>query len=131
MRIVWYVALGSGLGGVARLLLGGWIQNRFGPSFPIGTLVINVTGSLLLGFLLRYALETPAIGSDARALLTTGLCGGYTTFSTFGYETVRLLEDGEYRRAAIYIALSVGLVLIAVASGMVLAREVVALRRRW
>ena len=131
MRIVWYVALGSGLGGVARLLLGGWIQNRFGPSFPIGTLVINVTGSLLLGFLPRYALETPAIGSDARALLTTGLCGGYTTFSTFGYETVRLLEDGEYRRAAIYIALSVGLVLIAVASGMVLAREVVALRRRW
>jgi len=131
MRLVWYVALGSGLGGVARLLLGGWIQNRFGPSFPIGTLVINVTGSLLLGFLLSYALETPAIGSDARALLTTGLCGGYTTFSTFGYETVRLLEDGEYRRAAIYTALSVGLVLIAVASGMVLAREVVALRRRW
>jgi CrcB protein len=131
MRLVWYVALGSGLGGVARLLLGGWIQNRFGPSFPIGTLVINVTGSLLLGFLLRYALETPAVGSDARALLTTGLCGGYTTFSTFGYETVRLLEDGEYRRAAIYTALSVGLVLIAVASGMVLAREVVALRRRW
>jgi len=131
MRLVWYVALGSGLGGVARLLLGGWIQNRFGPSFPIGTLVINVTGSLLLGFLLRYALETPAIGSDARALLTTGFCGGYTTFSTFGYETVRLLEDGEYRRAAIYTALSVGLVLIAVASGMVLAREVVALRRRW
>ena len=125
------MALGSGLGGVARLLLGGWIQNRFGPSFPIGTLVINVTGSLLLGFLLRYALETPAVGSDARALLTTGLCGGYTTFSTFGYETVRLLEDGEYRRAAIYTALSVGLVLIAVASGMVLAREVVALRRRW
>ena len=131
MRLVWYVALGSGLGGVARLLLGGWIQNRFGPSFPIGTLVINVTGSLLLGFLLRYALETPAVGSDARALLTTGLCGGYTTFSTFGYETVRLLEDGEYRRAAIYTALSVGLVLIAVASGMVLAREVVAVRRRW
>ena len=131
MRLVWYMALGSGLGGVARLLLGGWIQNRFGPSFPIGTLVINVTGSLLLGFLLRYALETPAVGSDARALLTTGLCGGYTTFSTFGYETVRLLEDGEYRRAAIYTALSVGLVLIAVASGMVLAREVVALRRRW
>jgi CrcB protein len=131
MRIVWYVALGSGLGGVARLLLGGWIQNRFGPSFPIGTLIVNVSGSLLLGFLLRYALETPAIGSDARALLTTGLCGGYTTFSTFGYETVRLLEDGEYRRAALYIGLSVTLALIAVACGIVLAREVVALRRRW
>jgi CrcB protein len=124
------VALGSGLGGVARLLLGGWIQNRWGPSFPLGTLVVNVTGSLLLGLLLRYALETPAIGADARALLTTGLCGGYTTFSTFSYETVRLLEDGEYRRAALYIGLSVGLALIAMACGMVLAREIVALRRR-
>ena len=131
MRLIWYVALGSALGGAARLLLGGWIQNRFGPSFPLGTLAVNITGSLLLGFLLRYVLETPAIGPDARALLTTGLCGGYTTFSTFSYETVRLVEDGEYRRAALYVALSVGLGLLAMACGMMLAREVVALRRRW
>ncbi len=131
MRMIWYVALGSALGGAARFLLGGWIQNRFGPSFPLGTLAINITGSLLLGFLLRYALETPAIGPDARALLTTGLCGGYTTFSTFSYETVRLVEDGEYRRAALYVALSVGVAFLAMACGMVLAREAVALRRRW
>src|SRR6266540_5787610 len=131
MRLIWYVALGSALGGAARLLVGGWIQNRFGPSFPLGTLAINITGSLLLGFLLRYALETPAIGPDARALLTTGLCGGYTTFSTFSYETVRLVEDGEYRRAALYVALSVGLGLLAMACGMMLARGAVALRRRW
>ena len=131
MRLIWYVALGSALGGAARLLVGGWIQNRFGPSFPLGTLAVNITGSLLLGFLLRYVLETPAIGPDARALLTTGLCGGYTTFSTFSYETVRLVEDGEYRRAALYVALSVGLGLLAMACGMMLAREAVALRRRW
>jgi CrcB protein len=131
MRMIWFVALGSGLGGVARLLIGGWIQNRFGPSFPLGTLAINITGSFLLGFLLRYALETPAIGADTRALLTTGLCGGYTTFSTFSYETVRMFEDGEYRRAALYVALSVGLALLAMACGMLLAREVLALRRRW
>jgi len=123
--------LGSALGGAARLLLGGWIQNRFGPSFPLGTLAVNITGSLLLGFLFRYVLETSAIGPDARALLTTGLCGGYTTFSTFSYETVRLVEDGEYRRAALYVALSVGLGLLAMACGMMLAREAVALRRRW
>jgi len=131
MRIVWYVALGSGLGGAARLLLGGWVQDRFGSSFPLGTLVINISGSLLLGFLLHYALETPAIGADVRALLTTGLCGGYTTFSTFSYETVRLVEDGDYRRAALYVILSVGLALVAMACGIGLARELVALRRRW
>jgi CrcB protein len=131
MRMIWFVALGSGLGGVARLLIGGWIQNRFGPSFPLGTLAINITGSLLLGFLLRYALETPAIGPDTRALLTTGLCGGYTTFSTFSYETVRLFEDGEYWRAALYVALSVGLALLAMACGMLLARELLVFRRRW
>ena len=99
---------------------GGWIQNRFGPSFPIGTLVINVTGSLLLGFLLRYALETPAVGSDARALLTTGLCGGYTTFSTFGYETSRLSSEGSNGIAALNVVLSVGIGIAAAALGVTL-----------
>jgi len=131
MRTVWYVALGSGLGGAARLLLGGWVQDRFGGSFPVGTLIVNISGSLLLGFLLHYALETPAMGPDVRALLTTGICGGYTTFSTFSYETVRLAEDGEYRRAALYTVLSVGLALLATACGIVLARELIVLRRRW
>jgi CrcB protein len=130
MRMVWYVALGSGLGGAVRLLLGGWVQDRFGGSFPVGTLIVNISGSLLLGFLLRYALETPLMGADVRALLTTGICGGYTTFSTFSYETVRLVEDGEYRRAAFYVVLSVGLALLATACGIVLAREIMDLRRR-
>lgn len=131
MRTVWYVALGSGIGGVARLLLGSWVQDRFGGAFPLGTLVINLTGSLLLGFLLQYALETPAIGVDARALLTTGLCGGYTTFSTFSYEAIRLIEDGQYGRAALYVTLSIVLALAATACGILLARELLALRRRW
>jgi CrcB protein len=131
MRMAWYVALGSGIGGAVRLLLGGWVQDRFGWSFPVGTLMINISGSLLLGFLLHYALETPAMGADVRAFLTTGLCGGYTTFSTFSYETMRLVEDGEYRRAAFYVVLSVGLALFATACGIVLARELIALRRRW
>jgi CrcB protein len=131
MRMVWYVALGSGIGGAVRLLLGGWVQDRFGWSFPVGTLMINISGSLLLGFLLHYSLETPAMGADVRAFLTTGLCGGYTTFSTFSYETMRLVEDGEYRRAALYVALSIGLALFATACGIVVARELLALRRRW
>src|SRR5919205_3018731 len=94
-----FVAAGSAAGGVVRFLLGGALQRAAGGAFPVGTLVINVTGSLLLGFLLRYALETPAVTPEARALLTTGFCGGYTTFSTFSYEAVALLQDGDWRRA--------------------------------
>ncbi len=95
----------------------------------VGTLVVNVTGSLLLGFLLRYALATPAITPEVRALLTTGFCGGYTTFSTLSYETIALIEDGDYRRAALYVALSLLLSLVGTWAGLALAREVLAARR--
>ena len=88
--IWWYVALGSAVGGVARFALATIVQQRVGPDFPAGTLVVNVSGSLLLGFLLRYSLGTVAISPEVRALLTTGFCGGYTTFSTFSYETFTL-----------------------------------------
>jgi CrcB protein len=128
--MIWYVALGSAVGGVSRFLLGALIQQKTGATFPVGTLVINVTGSLILGLLLRYALGTPAISPEIRALLTSGFCGGYTTFSTFSYETVALLEDGEWGRATIYVTLSVGLSLLATLLGFALAREVVALRER-
>lgn len=123
-----YVAFGGALGSVSRYLLGVAIQSRAG-SFPTGTLVINITGSLLLGFLMRYAMETPAIGPDMRLLLTTGFCGGYTTFSTFSYETARLLEDGELDRAALYVALSLLVSLAATFVGFSLARGLLALRR--
>jgi fluoride exporter len=99
MRLIWYVALGGAVGSVARYLVGVAVQGRSGLEFPVGTVLINVTGRLLLGFLIRYALATPAITPEIRALLATGLCGGYTTFSTFSYETVALIEDGDWRRA--------------------------------
>jgi CrcB protein len=122
--MIWYVALGSAAGGVARYLLGGWIQQRSGGSFPIQTLLINVTGSFLLGFIQRYALETGAISPEVRTLLTIGFCGGYTTFSTFSFETVRMLEDGDWRHASLYIGLSVLLSVGAALLGLVAARQV-------
>jgi fluoride exporter len=128
--VIWYVALGSAVGGVARYLLGGWIQQRSGSTFPIQTLLINVTGSFLLGFLQHYALETSAISPEVRTMLTIGFCGGYTTFSTFSFETVRMLEDGDWRRAALYITLSVTLTVLAAVLGIVAARELVALKQR-
>jgi CrcB protein len=127
--MIWYVALGSAAGGVLRYLLGGWIQQRAGTGFPVQTLLINVTGSFLLGLIQRYALETTAISPEVRSLLTIGFCGGYTTFSTFSFETVRMLEDGDGRRAALYIGSSVVLCVGAALAGIVLAKELLALRR--
>jgi fluoride exporter len=126
--MIWSVALGGALGSVVRFLLGMAVQQRAGTTFPIGTLVINVTGSLVLGFLFRFALATPAITPATRLFLTTGFCGGYTTFSTFSYETLALIEENELGRAALYVVLSVTLALVGVYCGVLGARAVLALR---
>ena len=130
MRTFWAVAIGAALGGVARYYLASALQHRLGATFPWGTLVVNVSGSLLLGVLIRYALATPSVSVEMRALLTTGFCGGYTTFSTYSYETATLLEDGQYGRAGAYALASVVVALGATFAGFVLARELIALRER-
>lgn len=125
-----YIALGSAIGGVSRYLLGGLIQRWLDTTFPVGTLLVNVSGSFLLGAILRYAIETPTLTPEVRALLTVGFCGGYTTFSTFSYETVALLEDGQWTRAGLYVGASILLSLVGVFLGFGLAREVIVLRER-
>lgn len=127
--MLWFIALGSALGGVARYALGGAIQRWSGPGFPAGTLVVNIAGSFLLGFLLRYALGAPSISPELRAFLTIGFCGGFTTFSTFSYESVTLLESGQWNRLALYVGLSLVLALGGAILGVVAAREVLLLRR--
>lgn len=127
--ILLYVAFGSAVGGVLRYLLGGAIQRAAGGTFPLGTLLINITGSFLLGLLYRYSADSAAITPEVRAMLTIGLCGGYTTFSSFSYESIRLLEDGQVGRALLYVGLSVVLCLAATALGIMSGRELVALRR--
>lgn len=129
MGLVYYVAIGSAVGGASRFALTAFFQQRVSTAFPIGTLIVNVTGSLLLGFLLRYALGSPSVSTEARALLTTGFCGGYTTFSTFSYETLTLIEDGDYRRAGLYMALSLALTLAGTFLGVIAAGELLAARR--
>ncbi|HET6231473.1 MAG TPA: fluoride efflux transporter CrcB [Longimicrobiaceae bacterium] len=115
-----YVALGGALGAVVRFALGSWVLHHAGDGFPWPTLLINVTGSLLLGWLLRTFPAADA-APVARALLAVGFCGAYTTFSTFGYETLTLLEARSYAAAAGYVASSVLLGLAAVATGAWLA----------
>jgi CrcB protein len=126
--MLWYIAVGSALGGVSRYLVGGMAQRILDTTAPAGTLLVNVTGSFLLGAFLRYALDTPTLTPELRAFLTIGFCGGYTTFSTFSYETVALLEDGEWTRAGLYATLSVLLALGATILGFLVARGVIALR---
>ena len=129
MNLLMYVAIGSAVGGASRFALSTFLQQRAG-MFPVGTLVVNITGSLALGFLLRYSLGSTSVSAETRALLTTGFCGGYTTFSTFSYETIKLIEDGDYRRAAVYVAASVVLSPVATFLGIIAANELLAARVR-
>lgn len=128
MRFYLAVAIGGAVGCMSRYFVGSFIQLRAGPGFPTGTLVINITGSFILAFLMRYALQSGSMSPEMRLLLTTGFCGGYTTFSTFSYETAMLMNDGQYARASTYVGLSVGLSLLGTLLGFALANRVLALR---
>jgi CrcB protein len=128
--MLWSVAIGGAVGSVARYAVAGFIQRYSGSSFPLWTLLINVTGSILLGFLMRYLVEGVPTSVEARALLTTGFCGGYTTFSTFSYEAVALLEQGDWRRAGTYVVASVALSMLGAFGGVALARSVIAAAHR-
>lgn len=127
--MIFWIAMGSALGGAARYSLGGLVQRLAPGEFPLGTLVINVLGSFLLGFIVRYALETPAVSAEVRAFLTIGLCGGFTTFSTFSYESATLLERGEWSRLAVYAGLSLLLTIGGVLLGAALGGQLLTLRR--
>lgn len=126
--MLWYIALGSAIGGVSRYLLSGAVQ-RLAETFPIGTLAVNVLGSFALGFLVRWATQGTLLTPEIRGMLTVGFCGGFTTFSTFSYETAALLEDGDWRRAGLYALLSVGLSLGAMFAGFGAAQTLLRLPR--
>lgn len=126
--MIWvYVAVGGAAGAVARYGLGGWIQDRTGFGFPWGTLVVNVLGCLLLGFAIRY-LEAVRLPAELRALVGVGVLGAFTTFSTFSYETVGLLEEGAWGRAAAYSLGSLLLGIVAVYLGVSISRSLLHLR---
>jgi len=123
MENYFWVALGGALGTVGRYWLSGVVARLVGETFPWGTLVINVTGSFVIGVF--AALTGPDgrmfVGSAARQFVMVGICGGYTTFSSFSLQTINLMNDGEWANAGAYIGLSVVLCLLAVWAGAVLA----------
>ena len=119
------VASGGALGAVARYLGAGWVQSLTGGFFPWGTFLVNAVGCFLLGFSLVW-LQATMTSSEARQFVTIGFLGSFTTFSTFSYETVAMLRDGEWWRAGGYALGSVALGLVAVIAGGVLAAGLVA-----
>jgi CrcB protein len=99
MQAVLLIGLGGMLGANARYLVSVWAAGRFGTAFPYGTLIINVSGSALLGFILTLAMARFSNDPTPRLLLATGFLGAYTTFSTFAFETVALVRQGSLRSA--------------------------------
>ncbi|HUK08411.1 MAG TPA: fluoride efflux transporter CrcB [Stellaceae bacterium] len=122
MNYVW-IAVGSALGGVSRYWLSGFIAERIGETFPWGTLIVNISGSFVIGFFgtLTGPDGRPLVGSTARQFVMIGICGGYTTFSSFSLQTLTLAQDGEWLRAGGNIVFSMVLCLAAVWIGHVAA----------
>jgi fluoride exporter len=114
------VALGGGIGSAARYLVGGWFASRFGPAFPYGTFFINISGSFIIGFFLALAQERLSLSPSWRLFFAVGFVGGYTTFSTFEYESVRLFQDRELLLGALYMVGSVVTGAFAVVAGIAL-----------
>jgi CrcB protein len=118
------IFVGGGLGATLRWAIGGWIQGAAASFFPWGTFVVNASGCLVIGILATLLDERSLLGPVWRLFLLVGVLGGYTTFSSFGLETWRLVEAGDWLRAAANAAGSVVVGLAAVAGGVVLARVV-------
>ncbi len=117
------MALGGALGAALRYYLGGTVLARTAAPFPTATFVINVTGSFAVGLFLTLATERLNLSPPLRLAVAVGFVGAYTTFSTFEYETAKLLEDGELTRALLNVLLSVAAGLLAVWLGIFAARE--------
>jgi CrcB protein len=120
MNPIILVCLGGAIGAILRYTLGGFIQSNFA-GFPFGTIFINFTGTLTLGTIMYLSEYSAGISPDTRLFLTIGVLGAYTTMSTFGYETFRLLENGEFQSFALSLIATNILVLLAVYLGRALA----------
>ncbi|PLX80791.1 MAG: fluoride efflux transporter CrcB [Desulfuromonas sp.] len=118
-----YIGIFGAFGCISRYLVSGWVYNWLGRSLPFGTMAVNILGSLLLGFLMEWGLRSSLMSPEIRMGIATGFMGGFTTFSTFSYETVRLLEEGSLFQAGANILLNVFICLAGALVGIYLARQ--------
>ncbi|HET7828604.1 MAG TPA: fluoride efflux transporter CrcB [Candidatus Limnocylindrales bacterium] len=116
------VGVGGFFGAIARRVVDLWVSERADSAFPFGTLVVNLTGAFVLGLLFAWATERDVLPAEIRAPVMIGFIGAYTTFSTWMLESWRLVEDGAWQLAALNIAGSVALGLVAVVAGLAVGR---------
>lgn len=122
MEIAFAVAVCGGLGCLSRYLISGWVYNLLGRDFPYGTFVVNILGAFIIGFLMEFGIRSTLIPATLRMGITVGFLGGLTTFSTFSYETFRLLEEGNFLTASMNAILSVVVCLLFTWMGITIAR---------
>jgi CrcB protein len=117
------IMFGGALGTAARFWLSGFIAERYGPTFPLGTLTVNVTGCFIIGIFAAFTESDSRflVSPGFRQFFMIGVCGGYTTFSSFGLPTLDLIRDGDWLKAALNTVLSVACCLVAVWLGRILA----------
>lgn len=118
------VFIGAGIGGTLRYVLGGWMAERWGVSFPWHTLVINVSGAFLLGLLMALTVERSLLPASTRLFLGVGILGGFTTFSTLSYESVALVEQGLLLQGAANLFGSAVLGAMAAVAGLFVGRAI-------
>lgn len=123
MEIAIAVAVCGAMGCLTRYYLSGWVYGILGRGFPYGTFVVNILGAFIIGLLMEFGLRSALIPPNLRVGLTVGFLGGLTTFSTFSYETFRLLEDGEFLIASMNVVLSVLVCLMFTWVGIIAARH--------
>ena len=122
MQVVLFIALFGALGCLTRYFLSGWVYDLFGRGLPYGTFAVNIVGAFCIGLIMEFSMRSTLVSPSLRIGLTIGFLGGLTTFSTFSYETFRLLEDGELIIAAGNVLVSVVVCLLSTWVGIVAAR---------
>jgi CrcB protein len=122
MNMILLVALGGAAGSIARYLMASRIQTATGWQFPLGTVLVNILGCFLIGILYVLLVARPDPKHELRALLITGVMGGFTTFSSFSLETVTMAMNGDYTGASLNVVISVAACLLGTVLGIALAR---------
>ena len=121
-RFFWICAAGA-VGTGARYLISGWALAALGAGFPYGTLAVNVVGSFLMGIVMQVGLATPILSPTLRMTLATGFIGGFTTYSTFNFETIRLVQTGAWKLAVGNVAITLVTCFTAGLAGIALGRS--------
>lgn len=120
-----WVLFGGGLGSAGRFILQRWASSYFGMGFPYGTMLVNIAGSLLIGFFFQWSEKSPLLNENTRLFLMTGLCGGFTTFSAITLESMMLMQEQKWPTLFLYIFLTIVLGITATLSGYWLAKTII------